>query len=80
MTNNLEVLLSAFRKKNPCCKSVTVRAETVCLTGEMNCLTSVASFFTAHDLLPRRTGNGLEFSIEDLARAVEIYEEGIPAG
>jgi hypothetical protein len=77
MTNNLEVLLSAFRKQNPCCKSVTIRAETVCLTGEMNCLTAVASFFNSHDLQPRRTGGGLEFSVEDLARVVEIYEQRV---
>jgi hypothetical protein len=77
MTNNLEVLLSAFRKQNPCCKSVTIRLDTVCITGEMNCLSGIAGFFNAHDLQPRRTGNGMEFSIEDLARAVEIYEQPV---
>jgi hypothetical protein len=75
MPNNLEALLSAFRKQNPCCKSVTIRLETVCIAGEMNCLTALAGFCNAHDLHPRRTANGLELSVEDLARAVEIYEQ-----
>jgi hypothetical protein len=75
MTVDLEVLLSAFRRHNPCCKSVTIRLETITITGEQNCLQKVSSFFTAHDMQPRRTPNGLELSAEDLVRAVEIYDQ-----
>lgn len=76
MTVDLGVLLSDFRRQNPCCKSVTIRLETITITGEQNCLQKVSSFFTSHDMQPRRTPNGLEFSAEDLVRAVEIYEQG----
>jgi hypothetical protein len=73
MTVDLEGLLSDFRRQNPCCKSVTIRMDTICITGEQNCLQKVSSFFTSHDMQSRRTPNGLEFSTEDLIRAVEIY-------
>ena len=73
MTNDLEVLLSRFRRHNPCCKSVTIRMETICIGAEMNCLTGMAGFCNTHDLAVRRTPNGLEISADDLARAVEIY-------
>jgi hypothetical protein len=75
MTNDLEVLLSRFRRHNPCAKSVTVRLESICIGGEMNCLTGIAGFFTTHELGARRTPNGLEISADDLARAVEIYDQ-----
>jgi len=68
-------MLSDFRRQNPCCKSVTIRLETICITGEQNCLQRVSSFFISHDMQPRRTPNGLEFSVEDLIRAVEIYDQ-----
>ena len=73
--NSLEVLLSAFRRHNTCCKSVTTRHETICIAAEAGCLTKISSFFMTHEMQVRRTPNGLEFSVEDLARAVEIYEQ-----
>jgi hypothetical protein len=75
MTTDLETLLSQFRRHNPCAKSVMIRLETICIGGEMNCLSGIAGFFNAHDLSVRKTPNGLEISAEDLARAVEIYEQ-----
>jgi hypothetical protein len=75
MTNDLEVLLSRFRRHNPCCKSVMIRLDTICIGGEMNCLTGIAGFFTTHDLGVRRTPNGLEISADDLVRAVDIYDQ-----
>jgi hypothetical protein len=75
MTTDLEVLLSRFRRHNPCAKSVTIRLETICIGGEMNCLTGISGFFTTHELGVRRTPNGLEISAGDLARAVEIYDK-----
>jgi hypothetical protein len=75
MTNDLETLLSRFRRHNPCCKSVTIRMDTICIGAEMNCLSGIAGFFNAHDLGVRKTPNGLEISAEDLERAVEIYEQ-----
>jgi hypothetical protein len=75
MTVDLEKLLSDFRRQNPCCKSVTIKLETICITGEQNCLQRVSSFFISHDMQPRRTPSGLEFSTEDLIRAVEIYDQ-----
>ena len=74
MTNDLEVLLSRFRRYNPCCKSVTVRMETICIGAEMNCLSGIAGFFNTHELGVRRTPHGLEISVADLARSVEIYD------
>jgi hypothetical protein len=71
---DLEELLNAFKRQHPCCKSATVRLETICLGGEPNCLQRVSTFLTSHDLQARRTPNGLEFTAEDLARAVEIYD------
>jgi hypothetical protein len=55
---------------------VTIRLKTICITGEQNCLQRVSGFFSAHDLVPRRTPNRLEFSADDLRRAVEVYERG----
>jgi hypothetical protein len=75
MSTDLEELLSLFRRHNPCAKSVTVRMETIAIGAEMNCLSGIAGFFTTHDLMARRTPNGLEFSIEDLTKAVEIYAQ-----
>jgi hypothetical protein len=75
MSADLEELLSQFRRHNPCAKSVVVRLETIVIGGEMNCLSGIAGFFTAHDLLARRTPNGLEFSTDDLAKVVEIYAQ-----
>ena len=75
MTVELEKLLIDFRRHNTCCKSVTIRLETICITGEQNCLQRIASFFVSHDMQPRRTPSGLEFSTEDLIRAVEIYDQ-----
>ena len=75
MTSDLDQLLSDFRRHNPCCKSVMVRLESICITGEMNCLTGIASFFNSHDLHARRTPNGMEFSVDDLARVVKIYDQ-----
>jgi hypothetical protein len=75
MTTDLEVLLSRFRRHNPCAKSVVIRLETICIGGEMNCLTGIAGFFTTHDMGVRRTPNGLEISADDFARAVEIYDQ-----
>jgi hypothetical protein len=75
MTTDLEVLLSRFRRHNPCAKSVMIRLETICIGGEMNCLTGIAGFFTTHELGVRRTPQGLEMSADDLARAVEIYDQ-----
>lgn len=73
MSADIEEMLSLFRRHNPCCKSVMVRTEIVSIGAEMNCLGGIAGFFTAHDLLARRTPNGLEFSVDDLAKVVEIY-------
>ncbi len=73
MSADLEDLLSQFRRHNPCAKSVTIRMETIAIGAEMNCLSGIAKFFTANDLLARRTPNGLEFSVDDLAKVVEIY-------
>jgi hypothetical protein len=75
MTNDLEVLLSRFRRHNPCAKSVTIRMETICIGAEMNCLSGIAGFFNTHELGMRRTPNGLEISTDDFARAVEIYDQ-----
>jgi hypothetical protein len=75
MTTDLEVLLSRFRRHNPCAKSVMIRLETICIGGEMNCLTGIAGFFTTHELGVRRTPQGLEMSADDLARAVEIDDQ-----
>jgi hypothetical protein len=75
MTVELEKLLSEFRRQNTCCKSVTIRLETICITGEQNCIQRISSFFTSHGMQPRRTPSGLEFSTEDLVRAVEIYDQ-----
>jgi hypothetical protein len=75
MTTDLEGLLRAFRRHNPCCKSATVRLETVHLTGEPPCLTQIAGFFHAHDLPVRRTAAGLELSVSDLEAAVALYDE-----
>ncbi|MGO8862128.1 MAG: hypothetical protein ACLQRH_15380 [Acidimicrobiales bacterium] len=74
MSVDLEELLNAFKRQHPCCKTVTVRLETICIGGEPNCLQRVSSFLTTHDMQARRTPNGLEFTAEDLARAVEIYD------
>ena len=75
MTNDLEVLLSRFRRHNPCAKSVMIRLDTICIGGEMNCLSGIAGFFNAHELRVRKTPNGLEIPAEDLARAVELYDQ-----
>jgi hypothetical protein len=75
MTNDLEVLLNRFRRHNPCCKSVTIRLETICIGAEMNCLTGIAGFFNTHELGMRRTPQGLEISTDVLTRAVAIYDE-----
>jgi hypothetical protein len=75
MTADLEELLSLFRRHNPCCKSVMVKMETIVIGAEMNCLSGIAGFFTSHDLLARRTPNGLEFSVDDLSKVVEIYRQ-----
>ena len=71
---DIEELLNAFKRQHPCCKSATVRLETICIGGEPNCLQRVSTFLTSHELQARRTPNGLELSAEDLVRAVEIYE------
>ncbi len=71
---DLEELLNAFKRQHPCCKSATVRLETICIGGEPNCLQRVSTFLTSHDLQARRTPNGLELTAEDLVRAVEIYD------
>jgi hypothetical protein len=54
---------------------VTIRLETICITGEQSCLQRITSFFISHGMHPRRTPNGLELSTEDLVRAVEIYDQ-----
>jgi hypothetical protein len=75
MTNDLELLLNRFRRHNPCCKSVTIRLETICIGEEMNCLTGIAGFFNTHEMGMRRTPQGLEISTDVLTRAVAIYDE-----
>jgi hypothetical protein len=75
MTADVEELLRQFRRHNPCCKSVMVRMDTIAIGGEMHCLSGIAGFFNSHDLMARRTPNGLEFSVDDLATAVEMYAQ-----
>ena len=75
MATDLEALLNAFKRQHSCCKSVTVRSQNISISGEPNCLQRVSSFFTAHEMQARRTPNGLEFTVDDLARAVEIYDQ-----
>ena len=75
MKVEIEKLLREFRRQNTCCKSVTIRLETICITGEQNCLQRISSFFISHGMQPRRTQAGLEFSTEDLMHAVEIYDQ-----
>jgi hypothetical protein len=74
VSDDLEGLLNSFKRQHPCCKSVTVRLETICIGGEPSCLQRISSFLTSHDMQARRTPNGLEFNAEDLTRAVEIYD------